>query len=110
MSKKDKIQYEITEVLGIVSPTEDLKTRFAKGVIKSLWNNNGTMEEGLDIRRFDEVTKHAFGGIRLTLEEAHKVCDILLEQGYGSTEVIKQAYEKRLELHGGKIDNEAETN
>ena len=37
-------------------------------------------------------------GIRLTIEEAHNVVDILLENGYGSTEAIEKAYKNRMEM------------
>lgn len=102
MAKKSQgkgINYEIKEVLGVASPVEDLRTPIVKGVLRSLWDNNGVLEEGVDIRRFNQLTKVSFGGIRLTLEEAHRVCDILLERGYGSTDVIEKAYKARMNLY-----------
>ena len=89
-------EYEIKEVLGDITPVEDLKTHTIKRVLLSLWEHDGVVEEGVDIRRHNPVTNTTFGGIRLTIEEAHRVCDILLEKGYGSTDVIEKAYEERI--------------
>ena len=51
-----------------------------------------------------------FGGIRLTIEEAHRVCDILLDLGYGTTENIEEALKKRKALTGSKLMLEEEQN
>ena len=106
MGKNVKGNYEITEVLGVVTPTEDLRTHVVKGVIRSLWEHDGKEEEGIDIRRFNQLTNTTFGGIRLTIEEAHKVCDILLDRGYGSTKAIESAYKKRIGLYEKGESNE----
>lgn len=95
-SKSSEYEYEIKEVLGDISPVEDLKTHTIKRVLLSLWEHDGIVEEGVDIRRHNPVTNTTFGGIRLTIEEAHRVCDILLEKGYGSTDMIEKAYEQRI--------------
>lgn len=100
---KPKFDYEIIEVLGTVTPTEDLRTPIIKGVLRTLWKTaNGDEEEGIDIRRFNRNNNMVFGGIRLTIEEAHRVCNILLDLGYGSTENIEAALEKRKDLTGSK--------
>lgn len=90
-------KYEIEEILGIASPQENLTSNWAKAVLKSLMTTSDGQEEGVDIRRFDTASqKCAKGsGIRLTIEEAHNVCNILLQNGYGSLEVIESEYKKR---------------
>lgn len=90
-------KYEITEILGIASPQETLTSNWAKAVLKSLMTTSEGQEEGLDIRRYDTAgQKCAKGaGIRLTIEEAHNVCNILLQNGYGSLEVLESEYNKR---------------
>lgn len=89
-------EYEVKEILGDVTPTEDLKAHTVKRILRSLWHHDGQVEEGIDIRKCSVATNAIFGGIRLTIEEAHSVCDILLDKGYGSTDAIERAYEKRI--------------
>lgn len=99
--RKEKIDYEIVEILGTATPIEDIRTTYAKSVIRSLWRDHGELKDGIDIRWLDtadEKQKKALGGIRLTIAEAHNVCDILLEHGYGSTQAIKDALTKRISL------------
>lgn len=92
-----EFKYEIKEILGIASPQENLTTNWAKGVLKTLMTTSDGQEEGVDIRKFDTATQK-FGkgaGIRLTIEEAHNVCNILLENGYGSIDVLEKELNKR---------------
>lgn len=95
---KKKLDYEIVEILGRATPVEDCKTKYAKTVIRSLWNDDGEVKDGIDIRWVDVSGTKSFGGIRMTLAEAHNVCNILLENGYGSTESIEKAYKQRMSL------------
>ena len=94
-------KYEITEILGIASPQEDLKSNWVKGVLRTLMTTSDGQEEGVDIRRFDAATQQMGkgGGIRLTPEEANNVCNILLENGYGSIEILEQQLEKRKKMY-----------
>lgn len=98
-AKKKKPDYEIVEILGRATPMEDCKTQFAKTVIKSLWHDNGEAKDGIDIRWVDPMGTRSFGGIRLSIAEAHRVTDILLENGYGSKEAITKAYQRRTALY-----------
>lgn len=96
----NKGKYEIVEILGDLSPTETLKGKMTKGVLKSLWTKeNGETEDGIDIRWYNKQLNSSLSGIRLTLEEAHMACNILLEAGYGSTDVLERALEKRKSLY-----------
>lgn len=93
-------KYEIEEILGIASPQEDLKSNWVKGVLKTLMTTSDGQEPGVDIRRFDAATKQMGrgAGIRLTIEEAHNVCNILLQSGYGSMEILEEEYKKRKQM------------
>lgn len=101
-SSHNTFEYEVKEILGDVTPTEDLKAHTVKRILRSLWHHDGQVEEGIDIRKCSVATNAIFGGIRLTIEEAHSVCDILLDKGYGSTDAIERAYEKRIERFAAK--------
>lgn len=93
-------KYEITEIMGIASPQEDLKSNWVKGVLKTLMTTSDGQEQGVDIRRFDTAT-NTMGkgaGIRLTPEEANNVCNILLEHGYGSIEILEEQLKRRKEM------------
>lgn len=93
--------YEIKEILGNVTPIEDITGSYAKGVLKTLLkhHDNDPGEEGIDIRNYNRILKIANGtGIRLTLQEAHAVCDILLRNGYGSTDVLEAELNRRRSL------------
>lgn len=95
--KKDNYSYEITEVVGIASEQPvDFHSEWCKAVLKTLLN--GT-DEGIDIRRYNSETKVlGHGGIRLTIQEAHNMVDILLQNGYGSMEVLEKVYNERKSL------------
>ena len=93
-------KYEIEEILGIASPQENLTSNWAKAVLKTLMTTSEGQEEGVDIRRFDTANQKCGkgSGIRLTVEEAHNVCNILLQNGYGSLEILEEEYNKRKKM------------
>ena len=95
--KTEDWKYEITEILGTVSPQADLESAWCKAVLKTLFNET---EEGLDIRKYNS-TKNILGksGIRLTVPEAHNLADILLQNGYGSMEILESEYNRRKALY-----------
>jgi hypothetical protein len=93
-------KYEIKEVIGVASPQEDLKGNWVKAVIKSLMTTSDGTDEGVDIRKYNvasEICGH--GGIRLSIEEAHNVCNILLQAGYGSTSILEEECKRRKQLY-----------
>ena len=94
---RNKIKsYDIVEILGDATPTVDLRSDIVKGVIRSLM----TLElEGIDIRKYKKSTNQAYSGIRLSLIEAHRVADILVSHGFGTTEVLEEAVHKRKDLY-----------
>lgn len=90
-------KYEITEVLGTVSPQADLESAWCKAVLKTLFNDT---EEGIDIRRYNSMKNIlSKSGIRLTVAEAHNLTDILLQNGYGSMETLEKEYNRRKALY-----------
>lgn len=99
---KEDFTYEIKEVLGVASPQEDLKGDFVKAVLTSLMSgDDGEMIEGIDIRNYNAGTGRIYKGIRLSVQEAHNVCDILLQHGYGSMDVLEAEYTKRKGMFSG---------
>ena len=94
-SKAD-FKYDITEILGVASPEADLTSAWCKAVLKTLFNEE---EEGIDIRSFNKETNvMGHRGIRLNIQEAHNLTDILVANGYGSMEVLEKEYKKRRSL------------
>lgn len=97
-------KYSITEVLGVASPQEDLQGDWVKAVLKTLMDQGyGEGEEpGVDIRNYNAGTGVSRKGIRLSIQEAHNVVDILLKNGYGSMDVLEEEYNKRKGMFSGK--------
>lgn len=103
MAKRQKDEdfvYEIKELLGVASPQEDLQSDWVKAVLVSLMGEDKV--EGIDIRNYNCGTKRINKGIRLSIQEAHNVCDILLKNGYGSLDVLEEEYKKRKNMFSGK--------
>ncbi len=102
--KANYAKYEIKEILGISSPQETLQGNWVKAVLTSLMTQKegGEEEPGIDIRHYNVESKLTRGGIRLSIQEAHNVCNILLQNGYGSLEVLEQELEKRKSMFSGK--------
>lgn len=90
---KEEFQYQIKEILGIASPQEDTNKAWVKAVIMTLMGKEE--EVGIDIRNYNTEQSRMRNGIRLTPQEASNVCDILLQRGYGSLEVIEEQLAKR---------------
>lgn len=107
MAKKDpNYKYEITEILGVASVQEDLRSNWCKAILKTLLNDGSGDEEGLDIRRFNVEDSTMGTGIRLTPEEANNVTNILLENGYGDFEKLEEEYNRRRSLFSSEKEKE----
>lgn len=91
------VKYEINEILGVASEDAGLHSDWCKAVLKTLMDE----EDGIDIRRFNAGSKMLGKGIRLTVQEAHNVADILISNGYGSMKVIEEEYNRRKSLFEG---------
>ena len=95
MAKKD-FTADIISVIGLVKGTEE--TTWGKGVVKVRWGENPVT---LDIRNINinKVMNSDFTGlgkgISLSDEEADNVCNLLITQGYGSTEIIEKELSNR---------------
>lgn len=96
----EEFKYVIEEVLGIASPQEDLQGDWTKAVLKTLMGEEG--DAGIDIRHYNAGNGMIRKGIRLSPQEAHNVCDILLKNGYGSLDVIEEELNKRKGMFSGK--------
>lgn len=90
---KEEFQYQIKEILGVATIQEDTKISWVKAVLATL---KGKEEEpGVDVRNFNIEQNRMGIGVRLTPQEANRVCDILLSHGYGSLEVMEEQMKKR---------------
>lgn len=90
---KEEFQYQIKEILGVASTQENLNSSWVKAVLTTL---KGKEEElGVDVRNFNLEQNRMGIGVRLTPQEANRVCDILLSHGYGSLEVMEEQMKKR---------------
>lgn len=90
---KDDFRYEIKEILGVASPQEDTSRTWIKAVLSTLKGEE--QEFGIDIRNFNFATSRMSSGIRLTPQEANNVCNILMEHGYGSIEIMERKLAER---------------
>lgn len=103
--KSEDFKYEIKEVLGVASPQEDLQGDWVKAVLSTMMSQKpGEEEAGIDIRNYNAGTGVCRKGIRLTIQEAHNVCDILLQNGYGSLDVLEKELAKRKGMFSGKTE------
>ena len=95
--QNEDYQYEITEVLGVASPQETLNGDWVKAVLTSLMTleEGKEPEEGVDIRKYNAGNGRVRGGIRLSIQEAHNATDILIQNGYGSFDVLEAEYNRR---------------
>ena len=97
MAKKPEYKYEIVENMGSLTKEADIRGSWCKAVLRTLLDNS---EDGIDIRRLNtETMVMSSTGIRLTIQEANELVDILLSHGYGSVSAIEQAYQKRTSLY-----------
>lgn len=93
--RKDDLSYEISEILGVASEDAGLHSDWCKAVLKTLMDGE---EDGIDIRRFNAGSNILGKGIRLTVQEANNVANILISNGYGSMQVIEEEYNRRKSL------------
>lgn len=91
--KKKKIEdfsFEIKEFIGVLKESD--KHDWCKAVTKISWNDNPPT---IDIRNIN-VSQNKIGkGISLTDEEADRLVDILLENDYGSLDILTKALERK---------------
>ena len=85
----NKKNYDIKE---IIKTLDEPKKDWAKAVIRIQYD---AYPVTLDIRKVNVNTKIIGSGISLNDENVDELVNILLEEGYGSSESIKQAYRKR---------------
>lgn len=71
---------------------ENGKNDYVKGVARIKWGDNPTT---LDIRNINLATNNAYKGISLSDEEADELVNILLDEGYGSIDKIKEVIKTR---------------
>lgn len=79
----------------VIEHIDNLKegTTFNKSVLRMRWGDNDIT---LDIRNVDTRTNFIGKGISLSDDECDKLVDILLDQGYGSIEKVKETLVKNM--------------
>lgn len=94
MAKPD-FNYEVTEIIGELSPNASAHTEWCKSILRTLMNGM----EGIDIRQYNKVHNVLGKGTRLSVPETNELVDILLKNGYGSFNVIEETYNTRKTLY-----------
>jgi hypothetical protein len=98
----EKIKFSVEEFIAPLKESE--KHDWCKAVARIAWQDNPTT---LDIRNLNMNIGKAGKGISLSNEEADKLVDILLDQDYGSLEVIEKALKRKTKRFS--ITQEADT-
>lgn len=84
MAKKE-VKHELVEH---ITDLTQYNNDYTKSVIKVIWNDNPITT---DIRLMNKDKDFIGKGISLSEEECEKLVNILIQQGYGSTEEMKKA-------------------
>lgn len=84
MAKKE-VKHELVEH---ITDLTQYNNDYTKSVIKVIWNDNPITT---DIRLMNKEKDFIGKGISLSEEECEKLVNILIQQGYGSTEEMKKA-------------------
>ena len=88
MAKKD-FDNEVIEHIAVLKEGE----KYSKEVLRMRWFDNPVTT---DIRMVNKSNDFVGKGISLSDEECDKLVDILLDQGYGSIEKIKEVLVKNM--------------
>jgi len=88
--KPEKIKFEIVEFIGSLKESD--QHDWCKLVARIAWNDK---PPSLDIRSMNLSDHRAGKGISLTDEEVDKLIDLLLENDYGSLELLEKAVAKK---------------
>ena len=88
MAKKE-FKSEIVRQLGTLKESNN----YSKEVLQMIWGDNPVT---LDIRMVNKTNDFVGKGISLSDEECDKLVDILLDEGYGSIEKIKEVLVKNM--------------
>ena len=94
MAKSD-FNYEVTEIIGELTPNASARTEWCKSILRTLMNGM----EGIDIRHYNKTHNILGTGAHLSVPEANELVDILLKNGYGSFNVLEETYNTRKKLY-----------
>ena len=89
MSNKKDFDNEVIEHIAVLKEGE----KYSKEVLRMRWFDNPVTT---DIRMVNKSNDFVGKGISLSDEECDKLVDILLDQGYGSIEKIKEVLVKNM--------------
>ena len=102
-NKKDYSRYKIEETLCELSKGET--SNWGKYLVRASFEDNTST---IDIRRLKIVENDdpIIGkGISLTPEETDKLTNSLIQNGFGSTDVLKEEINRRNKMYGGDDEN-----
>lgn len=85
-----EFKYDIKEIIAPLKESD--KHDWIKAVSRISWNDGPS---NIDIRNINMVNNKIGKGISITDEEADKLVDILLNEGFGSVEEIEKALKRK---------------
>ncbi len=85
MAKGKEIKHEVIEHL---TDLKEYNSDYCKSVMRMIWNDNPIT---VDIRMVNKQKDFIGKGISLSDEECDKLVDILIDNGYGSIDKMKEA-------------------
>lgn len=85
-----EFKYEIKEFIAPLK--ENDKNDWVKAVTRISWNDGPA---NIDIRNLNMTQEKIGKGISITDEEADKLTEILLDEGFGSVNKLEEALKKR---------------
>jgi len=99
----NNFKFEIVELIGALK--ENDQHNWSKSVARIAWNDNPIT---LDIRHMNIPDNKVNKGISLTDEEVDKLITLLLDNDYGSLELLERAISKKRQRF--TIDNNSDMN
>lgn len=89
-NKKEELKVDIRDIIGVVKDYET--SPWTKSIIKVRYGDN---DDTIDFRLFNNDTNFIGKGISFSMEETDKLCDMLVEAGFGTMEVLEKELTKR---------------
>lgn len=81
------------EVIEHITDLKEYNKDYTKSVMRMIWNDNPIT---MDIRMVNRQSNFIGKGISLSDEECDKLVDVLLDNGYGTIEKIKEVVVKNM--------------
>ena len=88
-NKKNELKVDIRDIIGVV---KDYESSWSKSILKVRYGDN---DDTIDFRLFNNENNFIGKGISFSMEETDRLCDILVEAGFGTTEKLEKELIKR---------------